>query len=467
MLDTRRLIAWPDPLRRAEKFNVSAGAAQPIWVDLHTPVNTPAGIYRGEIRVAPAGSAPTVVPLVVHVWDFDLPRENHLPNLFYLWERGLSESSGLTQGTAEFDALRKKYVEMYLDHRISPSAPSYYPLSIRQTLRRDGSISTDWSAFDADMRFAVSRGQTAFLWPGTWNIGMEPRIAGYFSTPFVFSEASQAYVWADFMKDWEHRTAQDWRRIASEYSRMADHLKSNGWMDRSIAYMAGEPHKGHQSHVPGIDDFDYTRQATRWAHQVTPPLRTMVTLNADPFSSEIAENVDIWAIDTTVLAGHEQREQAERARGRQIWTYFPGLYRTDAMPAAYRLGMWFCWKYDMDGFGPFTDLTAWFAYEEFPNTCVLYPGKDGPVTSIRFELLRQGMEDYEYLWLLNNLSEQLGQRHPGSSMVKEASRLLSEAGVIRDKDPLKLGNWDYSGKSLIKARHKIGQLCERIQRVCR
>jgi len=45
---------------------------------------------------------------------------------------------------------------------------------------------------------------------------------------------------------------------------------------------------------------------------------------------------------------------------------------------------------------------------------LLYPGDrvkrytgqknvDGPVSSIRFELLREGIEDYEYLWLLKSL----------------------------------------------------------------
>lgn len=30
------------------------------------------------------------------------------------------------------------------------------------------------------------------------------------------------------------------------------------------------------------------------------------------------------------------------------------------------------------------------------------PNVNGPVSSIRFELLREGLEDYEYLWMLEN-----------------------------------------------------------------
>ncbi len=33
------------------------------------------------------------------------------------------------------------------------------------------------------------------------------------------------------------------------------------------------------------------------------------------------------------------------------------------------------------------------------------PNVDGPVSSIRFELLREGIEDYEYLWMLKDLGD--------------------------------------------------------------
>ena len=37
---------------------------------------------------------------------------------------------------------------------------------------------------------------------------------------------------------------------------------------------------------------------------------------------------------------------------------------------------------------------------------------DGPVSSMRFELLREGIEDYEYLWMLKNLGDpEFANRH--------------------------------------------------------
>jgi hypothetical protein len=42
------------------------------------------------------------------------------------------------------------------------------------------------------------------------------------------------------------------------------------------------------------------------------------------------------------------------------------------------------------------------------NRAKRYTGQndvDGPVSSIRLELLREGIEDYEYLWLLKSLGD--------------------------------------------------------------
>src|SRR5438552_12053603 len=147
----------------------------------------------------------------------------------------------------------------------------------------------------------------------------------------------------EFVKDWEKRTPQDSKRVADEYRKMAAHLDQNGWLDKSVAYLSGEPHKGHKTNVPTMDDFDFTNEILKWAHQASPNIRTMVAMNGDPFAQEISRDVDIWAIDATALAGFEKQEQRERQRGRKVWTYLPALYRTDAVPGAFRVGPWFCW----------------------------------------------------------------------------------------------------------------------------
>jgi hypothetical protein len=78
---------------------------------------------------------------------------------------------------------------------------------------------------------------------------------------------------------------------------------------------------------------------------------------------------------------------------------------------------------------------------------LIYPGSetrqntgqanvDGPVSSIRFELLREGIEDYEYLWLLKSLGDASFADNAAKSMVVDVqafSRNLEELFALREK----------------------------------
>jgi hypothetical protein len=78
---------------------------------------------------------------------------------------------------------------------------------------------------------------------------------------------------------------------------------------------------------------------------------------------------------------------------------------------------------------------------------LIYPGSrvrrytgqknvDGPVPSIRFELLREGIEDYEYLWLLKSLGDEKFADEIVKSMVVDVSafsRNVEELFAVRER----------------------------------
>jgi len=78
---------------------------------------------------------------------------------------------------------------------------------------------------------------------------------------------------------------------------------------------------------------------------------------------------------------------------------------------------------------------------------LIYPGSettqytgqanvDGPVSSIRFELLREGIEDYEYLWLLKSRGDASFADDAAKSMVVDVrafSRNPEELFALREK----------------------------------
>jgi hypothetical protein len=61
---------------------------------------------------------------------------------------------------------------------------------------------------------------------------------------------------------------------------------------------------------------------------------------------------------------------------------------------------------------------------------------NGPVSSIRFELLREGIEDYEYLWLLKSLGDKQFADDVARSMVVDVrafSRNAEDLFALREK----------------------------------
>ncbi len=105
------LIPFVDPVTRqdltgqldAVPFNLTAGENQPIWVDVYTPANTPAGQYSAVATITSSLGTSTV-NIMLNVWNFSLPKKRSL------------------QAITEAESFRKllpAHVEL-LKHRFNP-----------------------------------------------------------------------------------------------------------------------------------------------------------------------------------------------------------------------------------------------------------------------------------------------------------------------------------------------------------
>lgn len=74
--DTGRLLS--DMLRPdIREFPIRNGVAQPVWINLNIPPDTPAGLYQATVRVDADGET-CDVPLKLNVYNFTLPRRSAL-----------------------------------------------------------------------------------------------------------------------------------------------------------------------------------------------------------------------------------------------------------------------------------------------------------------------------------------------------------------------------------------------------
>jgi hypothetical protein len=150
-------------------------------------------------------------------------------------------------------------------------------------------------------------------------------------------------------------------------------------------------------------------------------------------------NVD-WNCPLTAWYQFAEAEKC-RAAGRQVWAYvclgprypYANWLADDPLIEARVIG-WQAYQQQMDGLlywglniwdrphndrpvdpqqGPFLDwsITTGGDYDWLHGDGrLLYAGPDGPIGSIRLANLRDGLEDYEYLWLL---SDRAGDREVG------------------------------------------------------
>ena len=89
---------------------------------------------------------------------------------------------------------------------------------------------------------------------------------------------------------------------------------------------------------------------------------------------------------------------------------------------------------------------------------LFYPGPVGPLPSIRLEILRDGVDDYDYLVIL----EKLLKAHKGKIPEKlrsEAGKLLNIKAICGD-----LRNYSRDSEAYLKRREAIGNMIDKLQK---
>lgn len=65
---------------KAFPFTVVAGNNQSVWVDVHTPPTAPAGYYSGTVTVMDGAAVLAAMPVVYAVWNWEMPSTASLPS---------------------------------------------------------------------------------------------------------------------------------------------------------------------------------------------------------------------------------------------------------------------------------------------------------------------------------------------------------------------------------------------------
>ncbi len=283
-------------------------------------------------------------------------------------------------------------------------------------------VAFDWTAWDAAMTRAIDiyhfNSYLLFvpgLGHGTFHEKTAGSLAGYnMGTP-------------------EHRSLlKAWCHAARS------HLENKGWLDKAVSYSFDEPAE---------KDYPFVIDQLRLLKEDFPGLRRMVPMNRGA-APDFINWVDYWC---PILSAFDPLFARERQKAGDIFTWYictapraPYIAAFIDRPATdLRVWLWQSWQAQVEGI-LFWESSFWTSASAYPDTMqnpyedsmswvegygvargqkrpwaagdgrLIYPpeacfdgGKDpvldGPVSSIRLDAQRDGIEDYEYLAMLKKL----------------------------------------------------------------
>jgi hypothetical protein len=386
-------------------FEVFKGQNQTIWVDVHIPKNVPVGTYSGEFRVGARGAISGQLPVAVTVWDFTLPdgptHRNHFGSF-----GNVARYFDIDGGSDRFKQIELRYCQAMAEHRIDPPIPH----RLLPKVNDDGSLETIPERHKALREFITKFHVTDFEIP---------------RAPFARLPGSTQ------RPDYKTISGANRKKAQRYYKEFYRYLKDNGWEKRAYVYMLDEPNLH--------ENYEQVLVLGRLVHEAVPQLKCLVveqTYLQDPSWPDIDPAVDIWCPLWSFI---DRRTISEKiAHGDEVWSYTalvqrspryhpqyqsvkdfdPPYWHIDRPLTVYRVPTWINYQYDITGLLYWTTVTTvvepWsnpaFAHPRHYNGggFLFYPGVpcgiDGPIVSMRMKNLRDGMEDYEYLAILEKLA---------------------------------------------------------------
>lgn len=410
---------WPDALAPLKKpFSMDAQYAvvanRPIWVDVSVPPGTPSGTYTGTLRVTQHDRLLETLNIELHVYDFSLPEETHLITYMNISKSWLSGFYDKPSNSPEMEKLTQAYYDFLYANRMEP----WFNDPLEPEIHVSGN-NVQVSFDDEKYQYYMNKLRTKRVLLETYPSALRRQVS---AEPF-----SKAFT----------------DKVRSYLSQVESYFEKHGWKDRLVFNSPiDEPNTK--------EDFEETRQWARIVHDATddvPFLSTKTPLPNENFPDwgTLRGHVDNFSIHGNHMNNPKLKQAIleEQAKGGEMTWYiscdqvYPQPnYFIDAPAMDLVMVPWITERYKMNGIlywalnfwsqtpDPWLDAVTFISGFVCSDGGVLngegsviYPGDrverytrqpnvDGPVSSIRFELLREGIEDYEYLWMLKKNGEQ-------------------------------------------------------------
>lgn len=437
---------FPDPLAPDVVFDVAGPQMPParsIWVRVRVPRDATAGVYNAVITVIigrknfkEENQAKSImfektatIRFRLRVWDFEIPERSRLLMTNWFFTAHLADWYETPPGSSSYWRLIERVADDMAAHRqnciVTPLFGGFGGTKVNDQLvgiqRRGRKYTFDFRQLNRWFRIFLKRGFVLFEGQHIAKGSRKPVVIQ------IMSPTGRKRL-IDF-GDTMDKGFEDF--LEQFFAALWEHLGKRGWRDKFVQHISDEPK------LPQLKRF---RHLARLLRRAAPGIKFMDALT-DP------EFADVTDFPVPLECNYDQVLAKSKRSVEEIWVYYccgpggrwPNRF-IEYLLIRVRIFAWICFQKRIPGFlhwgynywsasrknihNPWDDASA----HRWPagDPCLIYPPRDERMPrdriygSIRWEIIREAMEDYEYLSMTRELAE------AGNS---EASKILEEVAT--------------------------------------
>lgn len=397
---------FPDVLLDDRTIEVAAGECQPIFVRVDVPRDAAPGVYTGTIYVCTATES-VGIPIRLQVLPFVFPDRTRLLVTNWFSTAAIAEKHGLTEWSPDFWRMLDVYARTMAAHHQNIALVSLGLIAVYE--EDDRSYTFDFTQFDQWVELFDAAGLDARIELG--HLGGR-KTADWECPEFIFGERP-----ATRRRDGARTSVP----VATFVAALESHLRDRGWLERAMQHIADEP-------IPV--NVDSWRAMSRAVRAAAPDLRRIDAIHV----TDLDGDLEVWVPQLNYYAdAYDTLKQKHEQGIAEVWFYIAWVPQEkypnrliDTETIKTRIIHWMNYYYGAPGYLHW-GLNWWnipFGHFSPGDEWIIWPGSRGPLSSLRYEAQREGIEDYEYLAMLEDARRAAGHADPAAASRDYAARLV-------------------------------------------
>lgn len=416
-----------DPLLKVDRIDVPARKVQPVWFNFTIPKEAESGTYTAKIKITANEKEAVTHDITIEVANVMLPNPEEFDFHLNLWMQpdSVAVAHDVELWSDEHWSLLKEYIrdistrgQKVINAVLADDpwqvrqpdgsyrAQTYTPYGNLVDWHYDGeSWAFDYELFDKYVELSLQEGMGPYIHAfGMVMFGndhlkyTDTRTGETIDRAVQLGDPFWSDAWSSFLPDFEQ------------------HLRDKGWLEQTLLAFDERPQATMKIAFDFLEEF-------------APVFKDKLAIAADsnglePFSSEISFNYSATGIASKDII------DKRRADGKitTFYTYYqPHHPNTNTISPLIgsRTLPWISAQHNLDGYLRWT-YNSWpadvfndpsYRYTQ-GDEYIVYPGEDGPLSSLRWEQFRNGVEDFE---LIKQLRKKAGSEN---NVLKEALKMV-------------------------------------------